>query len=30
LIFYDNFDGKELDRTKWAYDIGTGQNGWGT
>lgn len=30
LIFYDDFDGKELDRTKWAYDIGTGQNGWGT
>ena len=30
LIFYDDFDGEELDRTKWAYDIGTGQNGWGT
>ena len=30
MIFYDDFDGEELDRTKWAYDIGTGQNGWGT
>ena len=30
LIFYDDFDGKELDRTKWAYDIGVGKDGWGT
>ena len=30
LIFSDDFKGSELDRTKWAYDIGTGENGWGT
>ena len=28
LIFYDDFNGEELDRTKWDYDIGTGTNGW--
>ena len=30
LIFFDEFTDSELDRTKWAYDIGTGENGWGT
>ena len=30
LIFYDDFNGEELDRNKWDYDIGTGTNGWGT
>ena len=30
LIFYDDFNGEELDRNKWDYDIGTGTTGWGT
>ena len=30
LIFYDDFNGKDLDTTKWSYDIGVGENGWGT
>ena len=29
LIFYDDFIGGELDRTRWAYDIGVGENRWG-
>ena len=30
LIFSDDFTDSELNRTKWAYDIGTEENGWGT
>jgi hypothetical protein len=30
LVFYDEFDTDgSPDETKWAYDIGTGSNGWG-
>lgn len=32
LVWEDNFDGAEgesPDAAKWAYDIGTGENGWG-
>ncbi|MGB5981296.1 MAG: glycoside hydrolase family 16 protein [Nonlabens sp.] len=30
LVFEDNFDGSGApDPTKWTYNIGTGQNGWG-
>ncbi|MEN3042023.1 MAG: glycoside hydrolase family 16 protein [Fervidobacterium sp.] len=28
LVWADEFDGKELDRNKWKYDIGN-NNGWG-
>jgi len=30
LIFNDEFNEDNLDRTKWDYSIGTGTNGWGT
>ena len=25
LVFYDDFDGEKLDRSKWDYDLGTGK-----
>lgn len=30
LIWEDNFDDENLNKGKWAYVIGTGDNGWGT
>ena len=30
LIWYDDFDGEDLDKTKWNFDVGKGINGWGT
>ena len=29
LLFEDEFDGTSLDLSKWKYDIGRGNNGWG-
>jgi len=29
LVWSDEFDGSEIDRSKWGFDIGTGNNGWG-
>jgi beta-glucanase (GH16 family) len=29
LVWSDEFDGPNIDRTKWTYDIGTGSWGWG-
>ena len=29
LVFADEFDGDEIDRNKWTFDIGTGNSGWG-
>jgi beta-glucanase (GH16 family) len=29
LTWSDEFDGKEIDRSKWDFDIGNGFNGWG-
>jgi beta-glucanase (GH16 family) len=29
LTWSDEFSGSELDLTKWKYDLGQGQNGWG-
>lgn len=29
LVWSDEFDGAEIDRNKWTFDIGWGQNGWG-
>jgi beta-glucanase (GH16 family) len=28
-VWADEFDGDALDRTKWAFDVGTGRGGWG-
>jgi beta-glucanase (GH16 family) len=30
LVFFDDFDGDQLNTTKWTYNIGVGINGWGT
>lgn len=30
LIFYDDFDEEVLNISKWTYNTGTGENGWGT
>ncbi len=29
LVWSDEFDGNSLDTSKWNYEIGTGDNGWG-
>ena len=29
LVWNDEFEGNELDSTKWSYQIGNGYNGWG-
>lgn len=29
LVWSDEFDGTALDLSKWSYEIGNGQNGWG-
>lgn len=29
IIFQDEFNGSSLDLTKWSYDIGNGDDGWG-
>lgn len=29
LLWSDEFDGDAIDETKWGYNIGTGENGWG-
>jgi beta-glucanase (GH16 family) len=29
LVWSDEFDGKEIDKGKWDFDIGIGQAGWG-
>ena len=29
LLFADEFDGTELDKANWTFDIGTGNSGWG-
>lgn len=29
LLWSDEFDGTALDESKWGYNIGTGENGWG-
>ncbi|MCQ2064036.1 MAG: glycoside hydrolase family 16 protein [Fibrobacter sp.] len=29
LLWSDEFDGEAIDETKWGYNIGTGDNGWG-
>ncbi|WP_407443052.1 glycoside hydrolase family 16 protein [Fibrobacter sp.] len=29
LLWSDEFDGDAIDETKWGYNIGTGDNGWG-
>ena len=28
-FWHDEFDGDEIDNSKWTYDIGTGASGWG-
>ena len=28
-FWHDEFDGDEIDNSKWTYDIGTGSSGWG-
>lgn len=29
LLWSDEFEGSSIDETKWGYNIGTGENGWG-
>ncbi len=29
LVWSDEFDGKQIDRGKWDFDIGNGDGGWG-
>lgn len=29
LLWSDEFEGSAIDETKWGYNIGTGENGWG-
>lgn len=29
IVWQDEFDGVELDKTKWSYELGTGDWGWG-
>lgn len=29
LLWADEFDGDELDRSRWTFEIGNGSNGWG-
>jgi beta-glucanase (GH16 family) len=29
LVWSDEFDGTSVDTSKWVYDVGTGQGGWG-
>ena len=28
-LWHDEFDGYSIDKSKWSFDIGTGNNGWG-
>jgi hypothetical protein len=28
-LWYDEFDGGSLDKSKWGYDLGNGNWGWG-